>query len=139
MSYCCILVLIFVSWFDVFAFFSRRPVDVWCILIKSSFSWQYCLYVAVEVWGARCALVRVVPEDVRKLRPHMKAVVSILQRVGRCLHPIAGDVTRIFYAYAVIVVGNNSFDMSTSSVNLPFYALSYCPTDSCIISCLFDI
>ena len=97
------------------------------------------MYVAVEVWGARFALVRVVPEDVRKLGPHMKAVVSILQRVGRCLHHIAGDVTRIFYAYAVTVVGNNSFDMSTSSVNLPFYALSYCHIDSCIISCLFDI
>ena len=65
--------------------------------------------------------------------------VSILHRRGRSMHPIAVDVTRIIYAYAATVVGNNSFDMSTSSVNLPFYALSYCPTGSCIISCLFDI
>ena len=71
---------------------------------------------------------------------HMKAAVTNLQLRGRGLHPlIVSDVTRIIYAYAATVGGNNSFHMSTSSVNLPFYALSYCPIDSCIISCLFDI
>ena len=84
------------------------------------------MYVAIEVWGARFALVRVAPEDVGMMSPHMKAAVSILHGLGRCMHPpTAGDVTRIIYAYAATVGGNNSFDMSTSSVNLPFYALSY--------------
>ena len=42
-----------------------------------------------------------------------------------CMQRIAVGVTRIIGAYAGTNVGNNWFDMSTFSIYLPYYALSY--------------